>query len=230
MSFPVWITVGTWRLHPHLLFESLGYVVAAALVIALRTRASDALRRDQRVFVTAAALVGSVAGSFLLAWPAGKTVVGGLIGGLVGVELVKRLLGITVRTGDLFVFPACVGMALGRVGCFLTGLSDNTHGVGTDWVTAVDFGDGIGRHPTQLYEIVFLLLQAGVLWWQRSRFVRAGELFRAFMMSYLTWRLGVDFLKPDAKVALGLSAIQWAALATLGYYVLVWSAPADDTS
>ncbi len=226
MSFPVWIDVGPWRLHPHTVFEVLAYATAVGLVVLQRSREGDALQRDQRVIVASAALVGSVAGSWLLAWPGGKTVVGGLIGGLVAVEFIKRRIGVTVRTGDLFVFPACAGMAIGRVGCFLTGLSDNTYGVATTWVVGVDFGDGIRRHPTQLYDIAFLALLAGVLWPLRHRFARPGDLFRAFMVAYFTWRLGVNFVKPEPRLAAGLSLIQWAAIGMLAYYALRAHEPA----
>jgi phosphatidylglycerol:prolipoprotein diacylglycerol transferase len=220
VTFPVWITLGPWRLHPHLVFELLGYATAVGLVVLLRPRVGDVLRRDQRVIVASAALIGSVAGSWVLAWPSGKTVVGGLIGAIAAVEFAKWRIGVTMRTGDLFVFPACAGMAIGRIGCFLTGLGDDTYGVPTSWVTGVDFGDGVRRHPTQLYDIAFLTLLGAVLFALRGRFTVPGRLFRAFVMAYMAWRLAVDFLKPEPRVALGLSVIQWAALAMLTYYMM----------
>lgn len=58
MTSPVWIPFGPWRLHPHVFFESLGYATAVALVVWQRSRIGDALRRDQRVMVAAAALIG----------------------------------------------------------------------------------------------------------------------------------------------------------------------------
>ena len=61
-------------------------------------------------------------GSIRRSWSAGKTIVGGLIGGLIAVEWIKRRLGVTVATGDLFAVPLIVGIAIGRVGCFLSGL------------------------------------------------------------------------------------------------------------
>jgi hypothetical protein len=39
------------------------------------------------------------------------------------------------------------------------------------------------------------------------------------MVLYLLFRLGVEFLKPNPKAYLGLSAIQWAALLGLAYYL-----------
>jgi len=87
----------------------------------------------------------------------GKTIAGALIGGLIAVELMKRYIGLHQSTGDLYVVPLALGIAIGRIGCFLTGLSDNTYGTPTNLPWAVNFGDGIPRHPTQLYEIAFLL-------------------------------------------------------------------------
>jgi prolipoprotein diacylglyceryltransferase len=69
----------------------------------------------------------------------------------------KRYIGLRTSTGDLYAIPLALGIAIGRIGCFLTGLSDNTYGIPTNLPWAINFGDGIPRHPTQLYEILFLL-------------------------------------------------------------------------
>jgi prolipoprotein diacylglyceryltransferase len=61
----------------------------------------------------------------------GKTIVGALIGGLAAVEWTKHQLGITQRTGDLFALPLTIGIAIGRIGCFLTGVEDHTAGIHT---------------------------------------------------------------------------------------------------
>ena len=94
----------------------------------------------------------------------GKTIVGALAFGLVSVELSKRYIGLRTSTGDLYAIPLALGIAIGRIGCFLTGLSDNTYGTPTSLPWAVNFGDGIPRHPTQLYEITFLLAVIPILW------------------------------------------------------------------
>jgi prolipoprotein diacylglyceryltransferase len=87
----------------------------------------------------------------------GKTIVGALIFGLIAVELMKRYIGLQISTGDLYALPLALGIAIGRIGCFLTGISDNTYGTPTTLPWGIDFGDGVRRHPTQLYEIAFLL-------------------------------------------------------------------------
>ena len=88
-------------------------------------------------------------------WASGQSIVGGLLGGLIGVELTKKWQGITRSTGDNFVVPLMVGTVVGRIGCFLAGLNDGTYGNPTSLAWGVDFGDGIARHPTQLYDILF---------------------------------------------------------------------------
>jgi prolipoprotein diacylglyceryltransferase len=142
--------------------------------------------------------------------PGGKTIVGGLLGGWFGVEVVKRLSGIHHRTGDPFVLPLCLGIAIGRVGCLVAGLADDTYGKPTTLPWAVNLGDGIGRHPVQVYEILFLALLASVLSIKPN--LPEGARFRIFLGSYLAWRVAIDFLKPQPLVA-GLNLIQWSCLA-----------------
>jgi len=194
----------------------------------------DVVEEPQRWTVLAAAAVGALAGSRLLglaeqwptlqaAWrggylfalllaPGGKTIVGGLLGGWLGVEAVKRFSGIRRRTGDLFALPLCVGIAVGRIGCLLAGLADATYGNPTSLPWAVDLGDGVRRHPVQVYEILFLAALA-VLITRPTRWPE-GARFRIFMASYLAWRLSIDFLKPQPLIH-GMNLIQWCCAAGL---------------
>ncbi|HKN17974.1 MAG TPA: prolipoprotein diacylglyceryl transferase family protein, partial [Candidatus Sulfotelmatobacter sp.] len=152
----------------------------------------------------------------------GKTIVGALIFGLITVELIKRYIGLRQSTGDLYAIPLALGIAIGRIGCFLTGLADNTYGIPTTLPWAVNFGDGIPRHPTQLYEIIFLLALVPFLYkivaLTPSRRFLPGDAFKFFMVAYLTFRLLCDFIKPYPRIFLGLGGIQWACLLTLLYY------------
>jgi prolipoprotein diacylglyceryltransferase len=120
-------------------------------------------------------------------------------------------LGVKRATGDLFVFPLVVGIAIGRVGCFLTGLADHTHGMHTSLPWGVNFGDG-PRHPTQLYEIAFLVVLGCVLFWRSRGEFWNGELFQWFMAGYLGFRLVIEFIKPRYVLIGGLSAIQLACV------------------
>lgn len=233
MTFPVYLGVGAFKLHPHFVFEVVAYGVAMGLL--RRNVSRDAVPLSQRSSVVVGGLIGALVGakllvllqhvdllwsdwrSWLLLGMQGKTVVGALLGGLIGVELTKKWIGLTRSTGDAFVFPLLVGTAIGRVGCFLTGLSDRTYGTVTDLPWGIDFGDGLPRHPTQLYEIGFLIILGMGLAWHSRRDRPSGERFQLYLIGYLGFRFVVDFLKPDFQPLLGLSFIQLACLLGVAY-------------
>jgi prolipoprotein diacylglyceryltransferase len=81
-----------------------------------------------------------------------RSIEGAIAGGILAVELYKRSAHITARTGARFALPLAVGIAVGRIGCYLAGLEDFTYGTPTALPWGHDFGDGIARHPVQLYE------------------------------------------------------------------------------
>ena len=219
--------------HPalHPVFEALGYFLGYRLYKHLRARSHDFLTDDRRWLLLAATALGALAGSRLLGlleqaprigfhWSAliaptgGKTIVGGLLGGWLAVELAKLALHLRTRTGDLYAVPLCLGIAIGRIGCFAAGLADDTYGTPTTLPWAINFGDGIPRHPTQLYELLFLLALATFLTLYARRPHPQGQLFRIFIATYLLWRFLIDFIKPQPHVH-GLNMIQWACLAGL---------------
>jgi prolipoprotein diacylglyceryltransferase len=222
-------------LDPHVIFESLGWVAGYLIYRRQRRAHGDIVSERTRRWVTVSALVGGLVGARLLhlledpartavLWTdplftvGGKTIVGGLIGGVIGVELTKKLLGVRASTGDLLAVPLCMSIAIGRIGCYLAGLADDTYGLPTRVPWGVDFGDGIVRHPTQLYEVVFLLALAAILLARRRQLAAvSGDAFKLFMLGYMSFRFLVDFLKPAAHVS-GLSVIQWACLAAIAFY------------
>ncbi|WP_211748456.1 prolipoprotein diacylglyceryl transferase family protein [Paenibacillus sp. Marseille-Q4541] len=245
MDFPVYLYLGSLRIHPHVLFESLSYFLGFRLY--LWTRRPSGMSGLMSLQILAGTILGAAIGAKLLFWledPAatweelsrlnilwgGKTIVGGLLGGLIGVELTKRWVGWSHSTGDDFVYPLILGLCIGRIGCFLTGLDDHTYGTPTTWITGVDFGDGIYRHPAQLYEIAFLILLAAVLipFYRQSRgkgsasstrvSYTSGRMFQWFMAGYLLFRFVIEWIKPTLHPYLGLNNIQLACIAGLIYY------------
>ncbi|MDO9314891.1 MAG: prolipoprotein diacylglyceryl transferase [Burkholderiaceae bacterium] len=151
----------------------------------------------------------------------GQSLVGGLLGGLIGIELAKALTRQPASTGDLMVLPLAAGIAIGRVGCFLAGLHDDTYGLPTTLPWGVDLGDGLARHPSAFYEIAFVGALAVLLHSRRERLAEiAGLQFKLFLSAYLGWRLFGDLLKPvRVPYALELSGIQWTCLIALLLYV-----------
>ena len=234
MTFPVYLHLGSLVIHPHWVFESLAYTAGFYLYRLLRRQRGDVIDSRARRWVTTAAIIGGFAGSRLLSafedplvlvdhWRqpqlllGGKTIVGGLVGGLIAVESGKRVRGIRVATGDLLALPLVFGIAIGRIGCFLSGFDDQSYGIVTTLPWGVDFGDGIARHPTQLYEVVVLAGLGAMLMARARETTIAGDRFKLFMVVYLGFRLLVEFIKPVVRFG-GLSSIQWVCLATVAYY------------
>lgn len=226
-SFPVILDFWGWRVPIHPVCDALAYFLGFRLYLYLRKRApGPRLSWEQHAWILVGCIFGALIGAKLLAWAeapgfywamrndpnfwfGGKTIVGGLLGGWMGIEIAKKALGISSSTGDLCVYPVILGMCIGRVGCFLTGLSDNTCGIATTLPWGVDYGDGIPRHPAQIYEILFLIALGSVLWVKRASLTIPGLQFRWFMAGYLAFRFYIDFFKPHWTLFAGLSGIQW---------------------
>jgi prolipoprotein diacylglyceryltransferase len=221
----------------HAVMETLGMFLGFRYFLYLRKRQGDRLPDGNRLWVIIGAIFGAVLGSRLLGAledPAAllhsehplyyiyqnKTIVGGLLGGLTGVESIKRIIGESHSSGDLFTYPLILAMIIGRIGCFSMGVYEETYGVPTTLPWGMDLGDGILRHPVCLYEIMFLLL----VWWSLTRISKRYELisgarFQLFMIAYLLFRFLLDFIKPGYRYAFGLGSIQLACLAGLLYYI-----------
>lgn len=234
MTFPVYI----FGIHPHFLLEALAYFIGFRIY--LYTRNKERIPQEKAMWVVVGAIFGAAFGSKFVYWledpiqtihrlhdwvylMQGKTIVGGLLGGLIGVEIAKKIIGWKRSTGDDFVLPLTIGMMIGRVGCFLTGMDDHTYGVETTWVTGINFGDGIYRHPTQLYEIAFLLILSISIYQIKKRHFNfwEGYLFQVFMLSYLTFRFIIDFIKPTPHPYLSLNNIQVVCIAGIIYYLFL---------
>jgi len=224
----------------HGLFEYAG--IAAGVWLYRRARAAEGgggLRHPGNFAVIVGLLVGAGLGNKLVflierpdvwqrllsgegVWP-GQSLVGGLLGGLIGVEIAKAVTRQTRSTGDAMVLPLALGIVIGRIGCFLGGLHDDTFGNPTGMPWGLDFGDGVRRHPTQLYEIACVI--ALVILLHRARASLApvpGLQFKLFLVAYLLWRLLIDGVKPvPVAYAGGLSGIQWVCALALGVYAPV---------
>ncbi len=154
----------------------------------------------------------------------GKTIVFGLVGGYFGVELAKALLEVRVKTGDSFAVPVAAALAIGRLACFTAGCC---HGIVTNLPWAVDFGDGLRRHPTQLYESAFHLTAALVLTWLMRRRALRGQLIKLYLIAYLIYRFLTEFIRPEPVLALGLTGYQWACLGLIPIFVALWTRDAQ---
>ena len=208
--------------------------VLAALGVYLRGAERHVKFGKSTYTLLIAALIGGTLGAklpiwvvhyreILLALPnlapllSGRTIVGGLIGGVLAVEFVKRCQGIAGRTGDLFAPALALGIGIGRIGCLLRGCCYGRP-TGASWL-GIDLGDGVPRYPTQIIESLFGFLLFVALLWLRKRVVEEGRLFTIFMLAYFTFRFGIEFLRQEPRGPLGLTLAQCVCLGVIGYYL-----------
>lgn len=152
-----------------------------------------------------------------------RSIEGAIAGGILCVELYKRIAGVPGRTGARFALPLALGIAVGRVGCFLAGLEDFTYGVPTRLPWGHDFGDGVPRHPVQLYEAAAMLGFAGfyvVRLLRRDRFWTENGLYLAVGF-YGAQRFLWEFLKPYAPLVGPLTLFHLLSLALVAYAVFM---------
>lgn len=181
-------------------------------------------------FVTLA--LGALAGAWLLgsanslrslvAAPS-HSVAGALAGGILAVELWKWRHGVRRSTGGAFVLPLAVGIAVGRFGCLFSGLPDYTHGAPAALPWAVELGDGIARHPVQLYESLAMGLFALAYVTARRRGAHWARLhaFQALAIVYAGQRFVWEFAKPYPAVV-GPFNIFHLLMAGLIFYGVIW--------
>src|SRR5204863_3169999 len=91
-----------------------------------------------------------------------------------------------------------VGVAVGRIGCFFSGLDDFTYGTPTTVPWGRDFGDGVSRHPVQLYESAAMAAFALAYVWRVLRSDRfwTTQGFYLAIGFYGLQRFAWEFLKP----------------------------------
>jgi phosphatidylglycerol:prolipoprotein diacylglycerol transferase len=157
----------------------------------------------------------------------GKTIMFGLIGGYLGVEIAKLLLDVRVKTGDSFAVPVAVAVAIGRVACFNAGCC---YGQPTTlpWGCIFPRVDDQPRHPTQLYETAFHLLAAIMLWQLQRRAIWRGQLIKAYFLAYFAYRFVSEFIRPEPHVLFGLTAYQWGAILFTPVFAVLWWWEARD--
>lgn len=232
------LDLGPVEVDTHTFFVVLGVVVA---LVVLWARSSNS---DHRTLLTLAAgglVLGAVFAKIGTAWQyvvraddptlfgvwaqGGQSVLGGLAGAYLGVLLTKRLIGYQKSTGDSFAPAVAAGLAVGRFGCFLTeqigtptslpwGIS-----VSPDVAAAMPYCPscalGVPMHPSFLYEIIFHVAALVLLLHWSGRLQQPGDSFKLYLLGYAVFRFGVEFVRENPAMWLGLSGSQVFLLVTV---------------
>jgi phosphatidylglycerol:prolipoprotein diacylglycerol transferase len=174
-----------------------------------------------------------IVGEFLFWFRAGFAWFGGLIAGIVMLMWQGRIArpdGLTgwwagVRMLDLATPAAAVGYGLGRIGCLTSG--DGDYGI----KTTLPWGVHMAKNalvptpdlvqPTPVYELLFSLALAWLLWRLGSKSRPLGWLTGLYLVLSGVGRFLVEFVRINPKLYWGMSNAQVAALATVAVGGLV---------
>ena len=228
---PVLFSIGKYNIHSHDFFAFLALLFGLLVYVYFANYFHQ--RNEKNFIIIMAALVWWAIGSrlpiilanFSEIWQNtsniaslidGKTIVWGLIGGTLSVWAVKRQMGIKKRMWNIIAPAVALGIAIGRIGCFL---GSDAVGTPTRLPWAVDFWDHILRHPTQLYESIFccIVFVYTIYRLLRKNKPQDGEIFTLFIMLYFTFRFLVEFIRIEPRVFGWLTAYQYAAILVLLY-------------
>jgi phosphatidylglycerol:prolipoprotein diacylglycerol transferase len=194
------------------------------------------LTRGQRLGIIVGAFCGAMIGAklpFVLAdrpgllsgrawFVDGKTILLGLAGGYLGVEVAKWALEVRIKTGDSFAVPVAASVAIGRLGCLYAGCC---YGTPTDLPWGMVFPNTdppVPRHPAQLYEFLFHAAAAVALAVLQRRGRFSGQLIKLYLIAYCGYRFLSEFIRPEAELWLGLTGYQWSALLLAGLLAYLW--------
>jgi prolipoprotein diacylglyceryltransferase len=223
----------------HTTWYEVFYVLAFAAALGLS--ALEGARRGWRLtewlavlaLAGAAGIVGSkfIFFDFAAAASGAKTVLGGMLAGVLTLFAATRFLRFERGAADALVLAVPVGLALGRVGCLLAGCCFG-HPAEVPWAVtyapaspafAWQLQSGlIGPaaaaslpvHPTQLYEALFALAVAGVLLRARRHATRPGATALAGLALLAGGRLVVEFYRARSiEPVAGLTTVQWSLAA-----------------
>ena len=166
----------------------------------------------------------------LAVWQGGMAFHGGLLGVIAALWLFAR-----TRRRPFFevtdVVAPCVplGLAAGRMGNFINGeLWGRAADPTLPWAMVFpQAGDGVARHPSQLYQFALEgVLLFALLWWFGRRPRPTGRVSALFLLGYGVLRFVAEwFREPDrflGLLGLGLSMGQWLCLPMLVLGALIW--------
>lgn len=142
---------------------------------------------------------------------------GGVIGGGVAVGCLCRRRGVSLGVAADIAAPAlAIGLAIGRIGCQLSG--DGDYGVPTSLPWGMSYPEGVVPttervHPTPIYEMVACFAIFAHLWWRYRPDLPAADLFSRYLVLSGTVRFLIEFVRRNPAWLVGLTTAQWISVA-----------------
>ncbi len=205
------------------LFNALGYAVGGFLYwyeAKRRKLATDGMARIVLIGAIAGVLLARLAerlaegGSYASMFDpsnGGRTILGGVIGGWIAVEITKRRMGIRTSTGPLWAVALPAGEFFGRIGCWFNGCC---FGKACTLPWAVHSHDAM-RHPTQFYLAASAAIIFAIVWWKRDK----PKLFPLYLLLWSSSRFLIEFFRESAGRSGGINTAQ---VACLFIFLLAW--------
>lgn len=139
----------------------------------------------------------------------GRTVIGGVLGGWIAVEIAKKRLGIVRSTGDSFALALPFGETIGRIGC---GFNGCCYGIVCETSTRFAIWQhGAWRVPTQMILGLASLLIFAIVLCVRPK-LREGESWILYLILFGASRFVIEFWRERSVVFGGLSVAQMVCL------------------
>jgi phosphatidylglycerol---prolipoprotein diacylglyceryl transferase len=224
---PVLFQIGNIKIPAYSFFVLLAIIVSSIIYYHEARRSKNL--SEESFFIVFAALIGGALGSKIPVWIinyrlilkslpditpllSGRTILGGLIGGLLAVIILKWRLKIQIKMGNQIAPALAMGMTIGRIGCFFRGCC---FGIPTHLPWGVDFGDGILRYPTQIFDGLFNFGLFCYLMRIRDQVIEPGKLFWIYLQSYLVFRFLIEFIREEPAFLWGLTVSQVVAMVAL---------------
>lgn len=211
------ITVVVWALHAVQKSARLTYdtVLNAALVGVPSGLVFSRLLHiiDQWQYFASRPLSGLLSGD-------GLTIYGAVLGAVLGLWVYSKWSKFQFGyLADILAPATILGQAIGRVGCIINGCC---YGLVTDlpwsilytnknsygYYASSNLPEGIGLHPSVIYELFWDLIVLGILLKIGKRFKPSGALFAIYLALYAFGRLFIDFTRDGTSFLFGLHQAQ----------------------
>jgi phosphatidylglycerol:prolipoprotein diacylglycerol transferase len=241
------------------LFYLLGIALGAILVLQAAKRDGLSMGKVMAMFVSATVfgVLGSRLAEIPLAFwddvllhgnaqPSGKTMLGGIVGALIGLWLAKTILGLKSEVfGWFMLWPAT--LIVFRTGCLFVGCcagspTDMFWGLSYPSGTpACDFQHAKGLlavtehislpvHPVPVFEMVFAVLALAGIYFLCKRNWERPRIFFLSLIAYACFRFFEEFIRTDKVVESGLNSVQIGLLVALPILIVLTLLPASKSA
>ncbi len=154
----------------------------------------------------------------------GLTIWGAVLGAALGIWICSKFSKFQFAyLADLIVPGLILAQIIGRIGCTINGCCYG-EACSLPWGVVYIHPDslglqGIAVHPTQVYEIIYLVIVFGVAHLLKDKLKPDGSIFLIYLSLYSLWRLGIDFLRDGTPFLFGLHQAQVIAIMVLAIVI-----------